>query len=339
MPQIRLNESSTVNADRAAVPILELDHLVVRFGKSGKKNDSVVALNDVSLDIRTSEIVSIVGESGSGKTTLARCVLALQIPSGGSIKFQGTKIAGIRGKSLKAYRQQVQMIYQDPFESLNPRHTVFTTLYLPMHFLLGEKDVGKILQREKQLLAEVGLDPDDVIDKFPHQLSGGQRQRVNIARALVSNPTLLVADEPISMLDAAQRIRVLSLLRDLKSKRGLTIIMISHDLATAKLTSDWIVVLYRGKLVEKGRTQELLTNPHHPYVSLMLESMPTLEGEARPADESQSTAHQDDAWSGKGCIFYPRCKYGTDVCVEEEPRLGEMSDSHFVACHHPLNFD
>ena len=231
----------------------------------------------------------------------------------------------------------MQMIYQDPFESLNPRENVLTTISTPIYELTDLKDSAKISQKAFQLLKEVGLDPESVIERFPHQLSGGERQRVNIARSLASNPKLLIADEPVTMLDAEQRLNILSLLTTLKSKRNLSLLMITHDLATAKLTSDRTMVMYLGKLVELGDTRAVLTNPHHPYVQLMKMATPVLRRSKDVTEEFLIPFADESPVPENGCIFLPRCKYSTSICSIVEPKLVEKSNRHVAACHNPLN--
>lgn len=260
-------------------PVLKVSNLFVTFSKKSgifkRKSLTVRAVDDVSFQIYQSEIISLVGESGSGKTTIARCILGLTRPNSGSITFDEKEITALKGKSLLAYRRDVQLIFQDPFESLNPRLDVFAIVSIPILRLTDDRNGSSALtEKVARLLVEVRLDPDEVMHKYPHQLSGGQRQRVNIARALASNPRFLIADEPITMLDASQRLNILSLLMQLKMKRNLTILLITHDLASAKMMSDRTLVMYLGKLVEVGPTKEVLSKPHHPYTELILGDSP-----------------------------------------------------------------
>lgn len=325
-------------------PLLTVDHLEVRFTKRFgfvKKQTSVVeAVKDVSFSLGRSEMVSIVGESGCGKTTLANCVLGLITPSSGSIYYMGNDLARIRGKNLKQYRRDVQIIFQDPYGSLNPRQRVRDAISAPLRYLLKQKDPSKIRETVATLMNEVGLEPSRFAERFPHQLSGGERQRVNIARALATNPKILVADEPTTMLDATQRFAVLRLLRELSSKRNLTILLITHDLATARVLGGKIFVMYLGRKVEEGPSREVLTVPHHPYVELILESTPRLKRSILLSGESSevpvSTLDETLAIN-RGCVFRPRCKYSTSICGENEPRLAEISSSRLVACYNPLN--
>ncbi|MGI0079066.1 MAG: ABC transporter ATP-binding protein [Nitrososphaerales archaeon] len=318
---------------------MQISHLSVLFKRQRGifgKSTTVRAVNDISFEIRESEIVSLVGESGSGKTTVARCIMRLASPTSGSIFYNGVDILSLKGRKNIDYLRDVQMIFQDPFESLNSRHDVFTTISIPLRRLAGESNHQRIAERVRQLLSEAGLNPDQVMYKLPHELSGGERQRVSIARALASDPKLLVADEPITMLDASQRLNILSLLMELKEKRNLTILIITHDLASAKAMSDRTAVIYLGNLVEIGPTESSLSKPHHPYTELILSSTPRLTGDTQVA--SGTVPEIEESMTVKsGCVYFPRCKYATEICKTVEPELLEKSRSHFAACHNALN--
>ena len=322
---------------------LQIKNLRVVFTKTsgvlGSRVTEVRAIENFSLDLRKSEVLSIVGESGSGKTTLLRCIMKLQDPTSGSVIYNGvdlTKISG--GKKLLDFRREVQMVFQDPYECLNPRQTVYAMISMPIRYLLGEKDESKIEQMVSDLLEEVSLTPSETLNKFAHQLSGGERQRVNIAKALAPNPKVLLLDEPITMLDAAQRLNVLHLLSELRKKRDLTLLMITHDLASSKVISDRIVVMYLGKEVEIGPVNEVLYKPYHPYVELIRESMPSLKSlDQDPAELSTVPMRRIEETVTAGCVFRPRCKYATEVCKTVDPKLEEKSRLHLAACHNPLN--
>lgn len=336
--QVRLAESNKESIYPA--PLLRVSHLTVTFtrqrGIFGRASH-VRAVNDFSFEIRENEIMSLVGESGSGKTTVARCIMRLASPTSGSILYRGVDINSLTGKASIEYLREVQMIFQDPFESLNSRQDVFTAISIPLRRLAKENDRSKHVEQVSQLLSEVGLHPETTIYKLPHELSGGERQRVSIARALASNPKLLVADEPITMLDASQRLNILSLLMDLKEKRNLTILIITHDLASAKAMSDRTAVIYLGNLVEIGPTERLLSKPHHPYTELILSSTPRLSAET-PLEQQDLVPEIEESVEVKsGCVYAPRCKYWTDICKKVEPGLVEKSSSHYAACHNPLN--
>jgi peptide/nickel transport system ATP-binding protein len=322
--------------------LLEVSHLRVLFKKSRglvrREQIDIKAVDDVSFELHESDIVSVVGESGSGKTTLARCIMGLAVPTSGSIKFNGVEVTKLRGKALHDYRRQVQMIFQDPFETLNPGNTVFATLSDPITHLTGETNPEVVREKIFRLLEEIGLDPSEVGDRYPHQLSGGQRQRVNIARALATDPKLLIADEPITMLDAAQRKNILSLLNELKVTRNLTILMITHDLASAKVMSQRTIVMYLGKIAETGPTDQILAAPHHPYVEVILAATPRLRrSQKQEMDKVSVPWLEQSELVTRGCIFEPRCKYSQELCREKEPELIERSTGHYAACHFPLN--
>ncbi len=339
MSQIQLDNQAIPSVDSST--ILQVSGLTVSFKKTsilGRRRTALTtAVDNVSFDLKKSEITSIVGESGSGKTTVARCILRLLDPDSGSIKFEGNDVTKFKGKKLHDYRRDVQIIYQDPFESLNPRHDVLTAVALPIRALTECRDEKEIFERVSRLLEEVGLSPAETIRRFPHQLSGGQRQRVNIARALASSPKLLIADEPITMLDAAQRLNILSLLHELKTRRNLTVLMITHDLASARLVSEKTFVMYLGKIVERGNTESILNEPLHPYVEMLLRASPGPEASTFNYDEYSTLTIEESAILKQGCVFRPRCKYAQSKCAEVSPILEQKVSEHFAACHYPLN--
>jgi peptide/nickel transport system ATP-binding protein len=314
--------------------MIHLDNVSVEYRLGSER---VRALRKVSLDIPAGTFVAIMGPSGSGKTTISRCIMKLVNTFSGSIIYKGVDISNLKGKALLNYRKEVQVIYQDPFESLNPRDDVYTIVSTPMILIDHQKDPHILTEAVSSLLEELALDPREVLHRYPHELSGGERQRINIARALAPNPKVLIADEPVTMLDSAQRVNILSMLMRLKSTRNLTLLIITHDLASAKLTSERTIVLYRGNVCETGPTQSVLTKPHHPYVELIHSSTP----EIRPSSDQFSNYvpfSEFDLNTTRGCIFRPRCKYATQVCQEVEPALLEKSKTHYAACHNPLNY-
>jgi len=335
------NSTSTasINPD---TPVLSARDLKVTFVKERglfiKKKFLIKAIDGVSLDVFRSEFVTVVGETGSGKTTLARCIMGLQTPQTGSLKFEGEEISHLRGKELLNHLRRVQIVYQDPYESLNPAQDVFKIVSTPIRRLLREKDESRIREKVTSALADVGLDAAEVMNRYPHQLSGGQRQRVNIARALAPEPELLIADEPITMLDAEQRLNILMLLRSLREKRRLTILMITHDLASARLTSDRIVVMYLGKIVESGQTRDVVSLPHHPYVELILASAPRAQSRGNTISSYDDIPPMDEnVYPQSGCVFAPRCRYSEKLCRDVEPKLEDVSFKRYVACHFALN--
>jgi oligopeptide/dipeptide ABC transporter ATP-binding protein len=326
--------------EQKSEPIMSISNLRVSFwapsGFLGRKSSIIQAVDDVSFNVYPSETLSLVGESGSGKTTTARCIMRLTNRYSGSVVYDGVDIRTLKGKALLNYRRNVQVIYQDPYESLSPRENVFTAISTPLRLLTNQNDTSRLFHLVSDLLTEVGLDPEKVMNKLPHQLSGGERQRVNIARALAPKPKILVADEPITMLDASQKLKILSLLVQLKLKRNLTMLLITHDLASARIVSDRTAIMYLGRIVEIGPTEAILTRPHHPYTELILHSTPRLGRPLRLTDESLVTIEESQRVE-RGCIFRPRCNYATAICEQVDPKLEEKSKFQFAACHNSLN--
>ncbi len=321
-------------------PLVRVRDLDVTFTKQRgfvrRETLKIHAVKKVSFDIYESEVFAIVGESGSGKTTIARCLSALTKPSGGKIEWKGEDKTSMLGRTLKEYRRNVQIVYQDPYESLNPRQDVFKAISAPILHLTDERGPGKVRRMVANLLGEVGLNPDEHMHRLPHQLSGGERQRVNIARALAPNPKLLIADEPTTMLDASQRLKILALLTRLKRERNLTVLLITHDLAVAKLMSQRTAVMYLGRIVEFGPTEAILSRPHHPYSQLIVEAIPKVEGSDAKL-ESFVLSIEESQIMKEGCVFRPRCKYATEICTSLEPELLLKSEGRMAACHNSLN--
>jgi peptide/nickel transport system ATP-binding protein len=339
MSQVRMSEKAEPRSGDEA-PLLEVRDLSVVFRKErgflGRETKETRAVDRVSFVLHPAETVSIVGESGSGKTTIARCITGLTVPSSGTILYRGKDVAKLKGDELLAFRKDVQITFQDPFGSLIPFQNVLDFISTPIRRLAKEKDREKIREKTVSLLEEVGLVPEEVIDKLPHQLSGGERQRVNLARALASHPNILVADEPVTMLDASQRLNMLLLLKELQRRRGLSILMVTHDLATAKAMEGRTMVMYLGKMFEIGATGEILSLPFHPYTSLLLASVPKIAFGQPPTDIGFATIEESEELRN-GCIFRNRCKYATAVCSTEEPLLIERAPGHSAACHNWLN--
>jgi oligopeptide/dipeptide ABC transporter ATP-binding protein len=315
--------------------LLDVRNLTVTFAASLSviRKSKIRAVDNVSLRVIKGESLGIVGESGSGKTTLARAIVKLVRPTAGSIEFSGSDIYRQRGKDAKDYRRRVQMVFQDPYESLNPRSTARQAVEEPIaiHRLIE----GKEERRKKvfELLSLVGLNPKSVETKYPHELSGGERQRVSLARALSLGPELLIADEPVSMLDVSVRIGVINLMLDLKRMFNLTCVFITHDLAVARYFCDRIGVMYRGKVVEVANTELLLRRPLHPYTKLLIDSVP---GHFAAEADGKESSVQEVGAEITGCVFNPRCAYAQDLCRLKEPELLEIEPGRFVACHFPL---
>jgi oligopeptide/dipeptide ABC transporter ATP-binding protein len=343
LPQVRLAEEQKDLAEgRQGIPLLQLNDLTVGFmkvkGLLSSTPSIFTAVDHVRFSIFESEFISLVGESGSGKTTIARCITLLTRPSSGSIIYRGKDISKLKGEELVDYRREVQIVYQDPFESLNPRQDVFSIISAPIRHLLGEKRKPTMLSQVSDLLQEVGLDAGIVLHKYPHQLSGGERQRVNIARALAAKPKLLIADEPVTMLDATQRFNILTLLMKLKEAHNLTLLMITHDLPSAQLVSDRTVVIYLGKIVEQGSTRDVIQKPLHPYVELIMSSIPRSSWLSEESGAKfQELSIEESMNILNGCSFTPRCKYAQSICRTTVPLLEQKKPNHYASCHYPLN--
>jgi len=314
------------------MPVLEIRELskTFRTRKVFGPAQSVTAARDVSFRLDRGEAVALVGESGSGKSTIARLVLRLEAPDGGEILMDGKDVLATEKRHASlAYRARVQMVFQDPFASLNPVHTVAYHLVRP---LLRHRRAGRSDARAKaaELLHVVGLDPaEEFIDRHPYELSGGQRQRVAIARALAVDPDVLVADEPTSMLDVSIRMEVLNLLLKLKKERGLAILLITHDLASARYIADRILVLFRGRVVEDGRAEDIVTSPAHPYTRALLSSIAGAGTGADREDKRRRAAGDD---GGDGCPFLSRCPEAMDICTTVDPAPRD-TDGRSVRCH------
>lgn len=292
----------------------------------------IIALSEVSLEIATGEVFGIVGESGSGKTTLGRLMVGLEAPDTGTVHVDGTRIDALRGRALKAFRSHIQMVFQDPYQSLNPYMSVLSAVVEPL--TIHGRAKGERLQRAAAMLEAVGLAPAEAyLDSFPHQLSGGQRQRVAIARAMVLEPSILVADEPTSMLDASISVQLFRILADIQRRQGVTLVFITHSLAAANYLCDRLVVLYRGRLVEMGPARDLIAEPRHPYTQALIDALPRYgHGAGDRRFNSLLPAPRPPSHSG-GCIFFDRCGLADpSQCTRSHPELRRLSDGHHVAC-------
>jgi len=300
------------------------------FGKAGY----VKAVDGVSFDLKRGEAFSLVGESGSGKTTLGKTILRLYKPTSGKIIFDGREVTYLDSKNLLWYPRETGLVQQDPFGALPPFMTIQRILEEPLIIHKIKGSLGRV-EKVHKALEEVRLTPvEDFINKYPHMLSGGQQQKVVIARAIILNPKLIIADEPVSMLDASVRIEILTLLEELQEKHDLSVIYITHDLSTTRYFSEWIYIMYAGKIVEKAKTKELLRNPLHPYSRALLNTIPDPDSENRfrlreiPPGEPPSLVNPP-----KGCRFHPRCVYIKEgLCNEEEPPEIEVEKDHLVRC-------
>jgi peptide/nickel transport system ATP-binding protein len=300
---------------------------------SAKGKEYVRAVDDISFDVRRNEILGFVGESGCGKSTMSRTILRLIEPSGGEITYEGTDLTTLNRKQLKTARRKMQMIFQDPHGSLNPRRTVADILRqtVKIHKLTsGESEENELI---RNTLEEVELRPAESFwDRYPDLLSGGQRQRVGIGRVLILQPKLLLADEPISMLDVSVRIGILDLLLKMREKHGISFIYITHDLATARYICDRIAIMYLGKIVEIAPTEEILSDSIHPYTSALIEAVPVTDPTVKIHDVPIKGYVPLIPKDFKGCRFHPRCLYAVDHCRLEEPDLIEVRPNHRVAC-------
>ncbi|MDH7474081.1 MAG: ABC transporter ATP-binding protein [Anaerolineae bacterium] len=312
--------------------MLKLDGVskVYRVGTFGGK--ALQAVSNVSFDVKDGEVVSLIGESGSGKTTIGKMILRLTPITSGTISFNGVDISTLKGEALKGYYQKVQGVFQDPFSSYNPIFKADRVFRIIKEEFFPEMPGREWADKVESSLEAVGLNPGQVLNKFPHQLSGGQLQRFLIARALLLDIQFLVADEIISMLDASTRIDVLNLLADLKS-RGLSILFITHDLSLGYYISERAVILYQGCVVEMGVTEKIYSNPLHPYTRMLMASVPRLDKRWEEVEaEVRRTAKQLEIVSG--CVYYERCSEAakSNSCQRQRPTLVKVEDDHFVAC-------
>lgn len=292
------------------------------------------AVDDVDLTVKRGEIYGIIGESGSGKSTLVEAVLRLEEPTAGEIVFNGRSVTELSAGELRRFRENAQIIFQDPYESLNPQKTVFQSVAEPLRNFreLNHRELREVVT---QMLYDVGLRPPEIyIDSFPEQLSGGQRQRVNIARAVVLEPDLLVADEPVSMLDVSLQAGILKMMKRLQAELGFSMLYVSHNLPVVRLIADRIGVMYRGKLVETGAALDVIEDPMHPYTRALVASLPMLSSE-RKRVELKTRETVDDAELPSGCRFHPRCRDAMSHCSDRVPALA-AAEGRDVACflHH-----
>ena len=314
--------------------LLRVEDLVVEFpvGRTGLK---VNAVSGISFDVLRGETLGLVGESGCGKSTTGRAVMQLRRPEGGSVVFEGRELTSMSYHDMREARTRMQMIFQDPISSLNPRRKVRDIVMEPLSIWKRGTEAERNTKVDA-LLSEVGIDPERAAESQPHQFSGGQCQRISIARSLVLDPTLIICDEPVSALDVSVQAQVLNLLEDLKAKHGLTLIFIAHDLAVVKNISDRIAVMYLGKLCEVAPSDVLYQTPAHHYTAVLLNSIPVPDPEVAVQKVAIEGEPPSPVLPPPGCRFNPRCPAADDRCRLEEPQLREIGGGHFVACHHPL---
>ncbi|MFF9034864.1 dipeptide ABC transporter ATP-binding protein [Streptomyces sp. NPDC014892] len=331
-------------ADADEKPLLRVEGLVKHFpikkGLLQRQVGAVKAVDGIDFEVRRGETLGVVGESGCGKSTMGRLITRLLEPSGGKVEFDGTDITHLKTAGMRPLRRDIQMIFQDPYGSLNPRHTIGTIVSAPFK-LQGVEPEGGVKKEVQRLLELVGLSPEHY-NRYPHEFSGGQRQRIGIARALALKPRMVVADEPVSALDVSIQAQVVNLMDDLQDELGLTYVIIAHDLSVVRHVSDRIAVMYLGKIVELADRDSLYAAPMHPYTKALLSAVPIPDPSRRGA-KSERILLKGDVPSPiappSGCRFHTRCWKATQVCKTTEPPLAELKPGQRVACHHPENFE
>ncbi|MFF7548301.1 ABC transporter ATP-binding protein [Streptomyces canus] len=343
-----MSETKKTDADVTAAPdereiLLKVEglqkHFPIRKGVLQRQVGAVKAVDGIDFEVRKGETLGVVGESGCGKSTMGRVITRLQEPTGGSIHFEGQDITRLNAAGMRPLRRDIQMIFQDPYGSLNPRHTIGGIVSAPFRLQDVEPE-GGVKKEVQRLLELVGLSPEHY-NRYPHEFSGGQRQRIGIARALALKPKLVVADEPVSALDVSIQAQVVNLMDDLQEELGLTYVIIAHDLSVVRHVSDRIAVMYLGKIVELADRTSLYEAPMHPYTKALMSAVPVPDPKRRGA-KSERILLRGDVPSPisppSGCRFHTRCWKATEICRTTEPQLIELRPGQRVACHHPENF-
>lgn len=320
--------------------LVEAKHLVKNFESEhifGGKKDIVHAVSDVSLRIREGETLALVGESGCGKSTLGRLLLRMIEPTSGTLQFEDTEISSLSLAKMREYTKQMQFIFQDPYASLDPRMTVFSIIAEPLvtHKVCASK--AELREKVAELMKTVGIRPE-FINRYSYQFSGGQRQRIGIARAIALNPKFIVCDEPVSALDVSIQSQILNLLKDLQKQKGLTYLFISHDLGVVRYISNRVCVMFLGKICEIGDTEDIYTQPLHPYTKFLIDAVPTTDLSRRNAPKPLLSGEIPSPVNPpSGCRFHTRCPYAKPVCSEREPEMQDLN-GRLVACHFPACF-
>jgi peptide/nickel transport system ATP-binding protein len=325
--------SGTAHMRNSVDSVLTVRDLTVEFKIS--KDKVVKAVSGLSFDVVKGETLAVVGESGCGKTTLARAILQLPPPNSGEVIFDGTDLTSLPKENLRSARTSMQMIFQDPISSLDPRMTVQQLIDEPLE-IWGRGTREERNERINTLLNNVGLEPELVLNRRSYEFSGGQCQRISIARALALDPRMLICDEPVSALDVSIQAQILNLLQDMKDQFGLTMVFISHDLAVVKAVSDRVMVMYLGKICEIAAPEALYSKPAHHYTKALLDSVPIADPTRQKKTELLQGEPPSPMNPPTGCRFRTRCAAATLLCAEQEPQLREVSPGQFVACHHPI---
>ncbi|MFB7372674.1 ABC transporter ATP-binding protein [Streptomyces sp. NPDC056222] len=336
--------AEAVSDNKSTEPLLKVNGLVKHFpikkGLLQRQVGAVKAVDGIDFEVFPGETLGVVGESGCGKSTMGRLITRLLEPTGGTVEFEGVDVSHLGVAKMRPLRRDIQMIFQDPYGSLNPRHTVGTIVSAPFK-LQGVEPEGGVKKEVQRLLGLVGLNPEHY-NRYPHEFSGGQRQRIGIARALALKPKLVVADEPVSALDVSIQAQVVNLLDDLQEELGLTYVIIAHDLSVIRHVSDRIAVMYLGKIVELADRKSLYESPMHPYTRALMSAVP-IPDPRRKGAKSERILLKGDVPSPiappPGCRFHTRCWKATEVCKTVEPPLIELRPGQRVACHHPENAD
>ena len=337
-PQAQSRESRAAQPDALLAAHSVACHFQVSAGpRLFGRHRTLKAVDTVSLALAPGEIVALVGESGSGKSTLGRLLLGLTPPSAGRVSYRGEDITVLEGEAWRRYRREVQVVFQDTGTSLNPRRAVGDAVALPLQYNLGldQRETG---QRVDALLDQVGLAPAIFRRRLPHELSGGQRQRIGLARALASEPRVIIADEPVSALDVSVRAQMLTLMRKLAKEQAVALLVITHDLGVVRAIADRMLVMYLGRIVEEGRSAEVILRPHHPYTSALLAATPIADPARRGGRRIAALRGDPPSVTDlpAGCRFRSRCPQAEALCAEREPLLAQVSEGSSAACHFPL---